>query len=119
MAKTLIGTVSSDKQDKTISVKVVTHKRHPVYKKSYIASKKFAAHDEKNEAKVGDKVSIVETTPMSKSKRHKLDKVLEKAILTEKDTAGVGEVEAKMKAEEKVKAEAKTKTKTTVKKEDK
>jgi len=124
MAKTLIGTVASDSQDKTISVKVVTHKTHPVYKKSYISSKKFAAHDENNEARLGDRVKIVETLPISSSKRFKLDKVTERAKLTAKDTEGVGEVEAKAEKNEpnlktkvtpKVKSKVTPKTKATAK----
>ena len=56
MAKTIIGTVSSNKTDKTIVVTVQTRKTHPLYRKQYTVSKKFMAHDEKNEAQVGDKV---------------------------------------------------------------
>ncbi len=81
MAKTLIGTVVSDKTDKTIVVKVVTHQRHPLYKKQYIDSKKFMAHDEKNEAQTGDKVSIVETKPLSARKRYILKTIIEKPAI--------------------------------------
>lgn len=83
MAKRLVGRVTSDKTDKTIVVRVVTHKTHPVYKKRYIASKKFMAHDEQNEAKIGDKVSIVETRPLSARKRFILSKVIERPVLRE------------------------------------
>lgn len=86
MAKTIIGTVSSDKVDKTIVVTVRTKKTHPIYKKQYSDSKKFMAHDEKNEAKVGDKVSIVETRPLSARKRHTLLQVIERAGVEFKDT---------------------------------
>jgi len=79
MAKRLIGTVSSDKTDKTIVVTVRTRKTHPLYRKQYTMSKKFMAHDEKNEAHVGDKVSIVETRPLSARKHHRLERVIEKA----------------------------------------
>jgi small subunit ribosomal protein S17 len=79
MAKTFTGIVSSDKGDKTIVVTVATSKTHPIYKKQYIASKKFMAHDEKNEAHEGDKVIIVETKPLSARKRFALVKVLERA----------------------------------------
>lgn len=79
MAKTLVGTVSSDKVDKTIVVTVRTRKTHPIYRKQYTVSKKFIAHDEKNEAKMGDKVSIRETRPLSARKRHMLDRVIDKA----------------------------------------
>lgn len=90
MAKTLIGTVSSDKTDKTIVVTVRTRKTHPIYRKQYTVSKKFMAHDEKNEAHVGDRVAIIETRPLSARKRHTLDKVLEKA--------GIEHVEAESEA---------------------
>jgi len=80
MAKTLVGLVSSDKGDKTIVVTVAIRKTHPLYKKQYTFSKKFMAHDEKNEAHIGDKVSIAETRPISARKRYILEKVLEKAL---------------------------------------
>ncbi len=83
MAKTLVGIVSSDRTDKTIVVTVVTRKTHPLYRKQYTSSTKFMAHDEKNEAKTGDKVQIAETRPLSARKRHVLDKVLERPILRE------------------------------------
>ena len=81
MAKTIVGTVSSDKVDKTIVVTVRTRKTHPLYRKQYTVSTKFMAHDEKNEAKLGDKVAITETRPLSARKRHVLDKVLERAAI--------------------------------------
>jgi len=81
MAKRLVGVVTSDKADKSIVVKVVTHKTHPIYKKQYISSKKFMAHDENNEAKTGDKVSIVETRPLSARKRFILKKIIERPVL--------------------------------------
>ena len=83
MAKTIIGIVSSNKTDKTIVVTVQTRKTHPIYRKQYSVSRKFMAHDEKNEAEVGDKVSIVETRPLSARKRHALDKIIEKPVLRE------------------------------------
>jgi small subunit ribosomal protein S17 len=83
MAKTIIGTVSSDKADKTIVVTVVTRKTHPIYRKQYSVSKKFMAHDEKNEARVGDRVAIVETRPLSARKRYTLDRIIEKPALRE------------------------------------
>lgn len=86
MGKTLIGTVSSDKVDKTIVVTVRTRKTHPIYKKQYTVSKKFMAHDEKNEAKLGDRVSITETRPLSARKRHTLEKVLERAAIEHKES---------------------------------
>lgn len=73
------GTVVSDAMDKTITVKVETKKTHPLYKKRVEYSKKFKAHDEKNEAKVGDVVMIMETRPLSATKRFRLVRIVEKA----------------------------------------
>ncbi len=81
MAKTIIGTVSSDKADKTIVVTVQTRKTHPLYRKQYTVSKKFMAHDEKNEAQKGDKVAITETRPLSARKRYTLDRIIETAAI--------------------------------------
>ncbi len=75
------GTVVSDKMDKTITVLVETKKRHPLYGKRVKYSKKFKAHDELNAAKVGDKVLIMETRPLSATKRFRLVKVVEEAIV--------------------------------------
>jgi small subunit ribosomal protein S17 len=83
MARTIIGTVSSAKADKTIVVTVQTRKTHRLYRKQYTVSTKFMAHDEKNEAQVGDKVAIVETRPLSARKRHVLDRIIEKPALRE------------------------------------
>lgn len=77
MPKKLTGIVSSDVQDKTIVVTVTRRETHPVYKKQYTVSRKFAAHDEKNEAHKGDKVEISETRPVSKNKTWKLDRIVE------------------------------------------
>lgn len=82
MAKTITGVVSSNKTDKTIVVTVRERKTHPLYRKQYTTSKKFMAHDENNEAQVGDKVVIVETRPISKRKSFKLESVVEKAAIT-------------------------------------
>jgi small subunit ribosomal protein S17 len=81
MAKQIIGVVSSNKGDKTIVVTVQTRKTHPLYRKQYTVSKKFMAHDEKNEAQPGDKVAIVESRPLSARKRHTLDRIIEKPAL--------------------------------------
>lgn len=81
MAKTLIGIVTSDKADKTIVIRVVTPKTHPLYQKQYTTTNKFIAHDEKNEAHLGDKVSIVETRPISKRKHFTLKKVIERPVI--------------------------------------
>ena len=77
----LIGVVVSDKMDKTITVKVETYKKDPIYKKRVKYSKKYSAHDEENIAKVGDKVRLVATRPLSKTKRYELAEVIEKAII--------------------------------------
>ncbi|MEO5950164.1 MAG: 30S ribosomal protein S17 [Candidatus Saccharimonadales bacterium] len=79
MAKTLTGIVTSDVADKTITVTVTSRETHPIYGKQYTVSRKYAAHDEKNEAKKGDKVTISETRPVSKRKAFKLDAVILKS----------------------------------------
>lgn len=79
MARTLTGQVVSDKADKTITIRVDRRVSHPIYKKQYNISKKFTAHDEKSEAKIGDMVEISEIKPMSKTKTWTLVKVIEKA----------------------------------------
>ena len=76
MARKLVGTVTSDVQDKTIVVAVARRVTHPVYGKQYTVTKKFAAHDEKNEAKLGDKVEIIETRPISKHKSFRLSHII-------------------------------------------
>ena len=80
-ARELIGTVVSDVNDKTITVLVETYKNDRLYKKRVKYSKKYTVHDEKNEAKKGDKVLIAKTRPLSKTKHFRLVKVLEKAII--------------------------------------
>ena len=70
------GRVVSDKMDKTITVVVDTYKNHPVYKKRIKYSKKYYAHDENNEAKIGDTVRIMETRPLSHAKRYRLTKIV-------------------------------------------
>ena len=77
----LVGKVVSNKCDKTITVLVETYKKDPLYGKRVKYSKKFTAHDSKNEASVGDKVRIVETRPISKTKRYRLVEIVEKAII--------------------------------------
>ena len=77
----LIGIVVSDKADKTITVKVETYKKDPIYGKRVKYSKKYAAHDENNEAHVGDKVKLVMTRPLSKTKRYELAEIIEKAVI--------------------------------------
>ena len=77
----IIGIVVSDKANKTITVKVETYKKDPIYKKRIKYSKKYTAHDENNIAKVGDKVRLVATRPLSKTKRFNLVEVIEKAVI--------------------------------------
>jgi small subunit ribosomal protein S17 len=79
MAKTLTGIVTSDVADKTIAVAVTSRETHPIYGKQYTRSRKFAVHDENNEAKVGDKIEFCETRPFSKTKTHKLVAIVEKS----------------------------------------
>lgn len=79
MSRLLVGVVSADKCDKTITVSVATRKTHPIYKKQYTRTKKFMAHDEANEARVGDRVAIAEVRPLSARKRFVLRQVIEKA----------------------------------------
>ena len=79
MAKTLTGIVTSDVRDKTITVTVTSRETHPLYGKQYTVSRKYTAHEENNEAHIGDRVRIVETRPLSKTKSFKLDVIEEKA----------------------------------------
>jgi small subunit ribosomal protein S17 len=74
----LTGRVVSDKNDKTITVLVETHRKHPLYHKMVKYSKKYRAHDEENKAKVGDTVKIVMTRPLSKTKRYELVEISKK-----------------------------------------
>ncbi|MEH7108897.1 MULTISPECIES: 30S ribosomal protein S17 [Bacillaceae] len=79
--KVYTGRVVSDKMDKTITVLVETYKKHPLYGKRVKYSKKFKAHDEQNTAKAGDIVRIMETRPLSATKRFRLVEVVEKAVI--------------------------------------
>ena len=79
--KEVVGTVISAKNDKTITVKSETYRKHPLYNKRVKVSKKYTAHDEFNKSKVGDKVRIVETRPLSKTKRYELVEIVEEAII--------------------------------------
>ena len=98
MARTLIGTVTSDKGDKTIVISVHTRKTHPIYKKQYSVTQKIMAHDEQNEARLGDRVEIVECRPLSARKRFTLSKVV--------DTAKILHVEEQPVVEKAVQAES-------------
>jgi small subunit ribosomal protein S17 len=99
MARVLIGNVTSDKGDKTIVISVHTRKTHPIYKKQYSVTQKIMAHDEKNQAKVGDLVEITECRPLSARKRFTLSKVVEAAKILH--------VEPEVLPEKKAKAEIK------------
>jgi small subunit ribosomal protein S17 len=79
--KVQIGKVVSDKMDKTIVVAVETYKKHSLYHKRIKYTKKFKAHDETNEAQIGDTVRIMETRPLSKDKTWRLVEIVEKAVL--------------------------------------
>lgn len=77
--KVLIGLVTSDKMDKTVVVQVTRMKRHPLYGKVIRRHKRYKAHDEQNQAKVGDTVRIIESRPISKEKRWVVTDILESA----------------------------------------
>ncbi len=79
LRKTKVGIVTSDKMDKTITVSVVEHVKHPLYGKIMKRTYKLKAHDENNECAEGDKVKVMETKPISKDKRWRLVSIVEKA----------------------------------------
>ena len=79
LRKTRVGKVVSDKMDKTIVVAIETSVKHPLYKKIIKRTYKLKAHDENNECKVGDKVKVMETRPLSKEKRWRLVEIIERA----------------------------------------
>jgi len=79
--KVQVGKVVSDKMDKTIVVSVETYKKHSLYGKRMKYTKKFKAHDENNQAKIGDVVRIMETRPLSKDKRWRLVEIIEEAVI--------------------------------------
>lgn len=117
MAHTLIGTVTSDKRDKTITVSIVSRETHPLYRKQYTKTRKYTAHDEKNEAKVGDRVEIAMTRPLSKTKAYTLVKIVERSHGTvelkedvnkayEAEKVGADEIARAKAAEEAADAEA-------------
>ena len=78
--RVLNGIVVSNTNDKTITVEVSTSKKHPVYNKDFVVTKKYRAHDENNEAQVGDTVVIEETRPLSATKRFRLVKITKKSV---------------------------------------
>ena len=79
--KIMIGTVVSDKMDKTVVVSVETNVKHKIYSKIQKKTYKLKAHDENNECQVGDKVKVMETRPLSKDKRWRVVEIVEKAII--------------------------------------
>ena len=79
LRKTRVGIVSSNKMDKTIVVSILDSVKHPLYKKVNKRTVKFKAHDENIECNIGDKVEIMETRPLSKDKRWRLVRIIEKA----------------------------------------
>ena len=81
LRKVMIGTVVSNKMDKTIVVAVQTSVKHPIYGKIVKRTYKLKAHDEENVCQIGDKVKVMETRPLSKDKRWRLVEVVEKAVI--------------------------------------
>ena len=81
LRKVMVGTVTSDKMDKTVVVAVQTSVKHPMYKKIVKRTYKLKAHDEENACKVGDKVKVMETRPLSKDKRWRVVEIVEKAVI--------------------------------------
>ena len=79
--KELVGKVVSAANNKTITIAVVTYKKHPLYNKNVKTTKKYAVHDEENKAKVGDIVKVVSSRPLSKTKRYVLDSIVEEAVI--------------------------------------
>ena len=79
LRKTRVGIVASDKMDKTVVVAVVDSVKHPLYNKVVKRTYKLKAHDENNECKVGDRIKVMETRPLSKDKRWRLVEVIERA----------------------------------------
>ncbi len=80
MKRQLQGTVVSDKMDKSVVVLVERTVKHPLYKKFVKRHKKFAAHDEENSCQIGDKVIIIESRPLSKTKRWRVSQIVQKAV---------------------------------------
>lgn len=79
LRKVMVGTVTSNKMDKTIVVSVETNVKHPIYGKIVKRTYKLKAHDEENKCQIGDKVKVMETRPLSKDKRWRLVEIVEKA----------------------------------------
>ena len=81
LRKVMVGTVKSNKMDKTVVVAVETNVRHDVYGKTVKRTYTLKAHDEENQCKIGDKVKVMETRPLSKDKRWRLVEIIEKAVI--------------------------------------
>ena len=79
LRKTRVGMVVSDKMDKTVVVAIIDNVKHPLYKKIVKRTVRLKAHDEKNECRVGDRVEVMETRPLSKDKRWSVIEIIEKA----------------------------------------
>jgi small subunit ribosomal protein S17 len=101
MARTITGTVVSDKGNKTIVINVAERKTHPLYKKQYTVNTKFMAHDEKNEAKVGDRVLVEESRPMSARKRFMLKRIVERGGIRFEETDATADVVTQVPVEDK------------------
>jgi small subunit ribosomal protein S17 len=101
MARVITGIVTSDKGDKTIVITVNARKTHPLYRKQYSINTKFMAHDEKNEAKVGDRVMITETRPISARKRFALSKILERGGVRFEEADATSDIPEEQPQEEK------------------
>ena len=101
MGRILTGIVTSDKTDKTIVITIASRKTHPLYKKQYTVSTKFMAHDPSNEAKIGDKVTIRETRPISARKRFTLEKVLVRAAVGFEEADATADIEQEPTKQEK------------------
>ena len=110
MAHTLVGTVTSDRRDKTITVSIVSRETHPLYRKQYTKTRKYTAHDEKNQAHLGDRVQIAEVAPISKTKTYTLVKILERSHGTVELKEDINKVDLpeKIGADELAKAKAST-----------
>lgn len=109
LKKQLVGVVISDKMDKTVVVRTDSRMVHPVYGKVITVSKKFSAHDEKNESKVGDQVRISQSRPLSKTKRWVVVETISKASQEVKPVKSEENIKATAKAKAKAKATAKRK----------
>ena len=79
LRKTRVGLVVSDKMDKTVVVAIIDNVKHPLYKKIVKRTVRLKAHDEKNECRVGDRVEVMETRPLSKDKRWRVTTIIERA----------------------------------------